>query len=83
MAERILRIHDDCEPLGKKWVSHFIQRHPDVSSCIGKKIDAKRIQGTQPELVAQFYNLYEQLQMEYGILDKDIWNMDEHGKHAS
>ena len=45
MAERILRIHDDSQPLGEKWVTHFIQRHPDIASCIGRKIDAKRIQG--------------------------------------
>lgn len=79
MAERILQIHDDHQPLGRKWLTHFLQRHPEISSCIGKKIDAKRIQGTQPELVGEFYNLYEQLRKKYGIVDEDIWNMDEHG----
>lgn len=79
MAERILKIHGDATPLGNKWISQFKQRHPEISACIGWKIDTRRIHGTQPELIKEFYNLYERLRTTHGIVEENIWNIDEHG----
>jgi hypothetical protein len=49
MATRVLRSGGDYSPPGKAWLPKFIQRNPRVASCIGRRIDASRIQGTQPE----------------------------------
>lgn len=54
-------------------MSQFKQRHPEVSTCIGRKIDPRRIHGTQSPII------YERLPAVYGILDENDWNMDEHG----
>jgi 4-hydroxybenzoate polyprenyltransferase len=79
MARRILAMNKDTKPLGKDWVQKFKQRHPRVTSCIGKKIDAKRIQGTQPDAIREFYDRFEATQINYGVIPENIWNMDEHG----
>lgn len=40
MANRILRMNGDQNPVGKKWLAHFIRRNPRVASVVGKKIGA-------------------------------------------
>ena len=40
MANRILRMNGDAQPVGKLWVSYFIKRQLRVASVIGRKIDA-------------------------------------------
>jgi hypothetical protein len=40
MANRILRMNGDQNPVGKKWLSHFVRRNPRVASVVGKKIGA-------------------------------------------
>ena len=79
MASQILRMNGDIIPLGKDWVTGFRKRNPKVSSCIGKQIDARRIDGTQPEQIQKFYNLFDNTQTRFNIATKNIWNMDEHG----
>ena len=45
MANRILRMNGDENPVGKHWLSHFIKRNPRVASIIGRKIEAARAEG--------------------------------------
>ena len=40
MANRILRMNGDQNPVGKLWVSHFLHRNPRVASVVGRKIEA-------------------------------------------
>ncbi|KAI1000386.1 hypothetical protein K3495_g7809 [Podosphaera aphanis] len=79
MAVPIWRKNSDYEPLGKRWLSNFVQRNPQVVTCIGKSIDAKRINGTHPDLISEFYTRFQELQSRYNIDQRNIWNMDEHG----
>ena len=53
MAFRILQMNGNCSPLGKKWITGFIRRNPRVATCIGKKIDNKRVKSSQPEADSQ------------------------------
>jgi 4-hydroxybenzoate polyprenyltransferase len=79
MASRILRQSGDTQSLGKEWIKHFRQRNPRVNTCIGKTIDSKRIEGTQPEKLQAFYNLFSSVRDRFNIQTEDMWNMDEHG----
>ena len=79
MASRILQMNGDTTPLGKDWVTGFQKRNPKVISCIGKRIDARRIEGTQPEQIQQFYNLFDETCTRFNISTENTWNMDEHG----
>ncbi|KAI1007796.1 hypothetical protein K3495_g430 [Podosphaera aphanis] len=78
MAVQILRKNSDHEPLGKRWLSNFMQRNPQVATCIGKSINAKRINGTYPDLISEFYTRIQELQSRYNIDQRNILNMDEH-----
>ena len=79
MAVRVLRANRDHQPLGKAWLPKFIKRNPQVASCIGRRIDAARIDGTQPEQIQRFYDLFQRTQARHNILQENTWNMDEHG----
>ncbi|KAI1002939.1 hypothetical protein K3495_g5264 [Podosphaera aphanis] len=79
MAVLIFRLNSDHAPLGKKWLSNFIQRKPEVSTCIGRRIEASRIDGTHPDLLSEFHTQFRELQSRYNVEQRNIWNTDEHG----
>ena len=56
----------------------FKTRNPKIATCIGKKIDAKRIKATQPKTINEFYDQFKAAQIEYNITLENIWNIDEH-----
>jgi hypothetical protein len=38
--------------VGKNWIQRFIQRHPEIRSKVGKKIQSQRVDSTSPEALA-------------------------------
>jgi hypothetical protein len=44
MAARILHMNGDVEPLGKAWVSKYIQRNLRVKSVVGRPMEAARVE---------------------------------------
>ena len=39
MANRILRMNGDTQPVGKLWISHFVRRQPRIASIVGRKLE--------------------------------------------
>jgi hypothetical protein len=79
MATRILRMNDDTQELGHKWVTEFRRDNPRVASVIGRPIEAARNNGTHPDAIQESCILYEDICRRYKILPANAWNMDEHG----
>jgi hypothetical protein len=79
MANRILRMNGDPNPVGKLWLSHFLRRNPRVASVVGKKIEAQRAEAATPEQVRAFLELFERTRQRLNIPMEDVYNMDETG----
>ena len=79
MANRILRINGDNQPIGKLWLTHFIKRQPRIASVIGRKIDAHRVEAATPDQLRAFLELYEETRQRLNIQTDNIYNMDETG----
>jgi hypothetical protein len=79
MANRILKMNGDSQPVGKLWLSHFIKRNPRVASVVGRKLEASRAKAATPEQVRAFLQLFERTRQRLNIRTQDIWNMDETG----
>jgi hypothetical protein len=79
MAVQILRFSGKSHAIGKNWVTRFLQRHPEIHTKIGKKIDALRLNGTTPEILCAWFSLFEGVLTQFKIKPEHIWNMDETG----
>ncbi|KAK1912943.1 hypothetical protein P3342_004879 [Pyrenophora teres f. teres] len=79
MATRILRLSNDHDPLGQRWLQSFIARQPRVSSIIGRSIEVARADAASPAVIRAFLELFERTRIELNIKLDDIWNMDETG----
>ena len=80
MANRILTMNGDDNPVGKHWISCFLKRNPHVASVVGRKIEAPRAEGATQEQIRAFLELFERTRVRLGIRTEDTWNMDETGK---
>ena len=67
------------QKVGKNWLSRFTQRHPEVASKVGKKIDTRRVDGTTSEALEAWFAQLHSIQLQYNILPQNTWNMDESG----
>lgn len=65
--------------IGKNWTTRFLQRHPDIKSKVGRKIEYLRAQNTTSESLQTFFNLFHDVVTRHSINATNIWNFDEHG----
>lgn len=65
--------------ISERWVSRFIERHPELKSKYTRQYDHQRAKCEDPELIKGWYNRVQETIQKYGILEHDIYNMDETG----
>ncbi|OAQ58123.1 transposase [Pochonia chlamydosporia 170] len=74
----ILAQGGDHKPLGKNWMKGFLQRHPEISTRKGKRMDSCRINGASADTIKGFFSQL-QLPVVRAILPQNSYNMDESG----
>ena len=79
MANRILRMDGDTNPIGRNWIPSFLQRNPRVASIVGRKIEAARADSATPAQVRAFLELFDRTRRILNIQMEDIYNVDETG----
>jgi len=65
--------------VGHNWISRFLQRHPEIHSKVGKKIQAQRLDITTPEAIEAWFTQFNAVRERYKVEWKNIYNMDETG----
>jgi hypothetical protein len=67
------------ESIGLNWVSRFIKRHDELTSKYTRKYDYQRAKCEDPEIIQQWFKLVQNTISKYGILEQDIYNINETG----
>jgi hypothetical protein len=76
IASGVLKREDDHKPLGKKWSSHFVKRHPATKAKLGRRTDWERINAATPDNIRHLFELYETVTW---IPPRRRYNADEGG----
>lgn len=79
MAHELLRGKDDNTKLGANWITWYLSRHPGLKSKYSRTLVQERFLAEDPVIFHEWFELYNSVKAEYGILDKDTYNMDEKG----
>jgi hypothetical protein len=64
--------------LGKHWVGRFLERNPSLHSRLAKNMETARKEVTEEE-ISNWFEEFARVVSEYGILQENIYNMDETG----
>ena len=78
MANRLL-IERDAPPVGKRWALNFVKRQPELRTRFFRRLDYKRAQCEDPEVIQAWFSLVKNTIAKYGIMESDIYNFDETG----
>lgn len=78
LAQRILTERGDDQKIGKRWVRHFITRHPILKTQRPRRIDSARIKAATAEVIRPWFN-YLCIPAVQAIPPEYRWNMDEAG----
>ncbi|KAI8648297.1 HTH CENPB-type domain-containing protein [Fusarium sp. Ph1] len=78
MANRLLTDRD-ASPVGKRWASNFVKRHPDLKTRFFRKYDYQRAKCEDPTIIRNWFTLVANTIAKYGITLADIYNFDETG----
>ncbi|RKL06854.1 hypothetical protein BFJ70_g16963 [Fusarium oxysporum] len=76
IASSVLKQQGDHKPLGRKWSSHFVERHLAIKTKLGRRTDWKRINAATPGNIRHLFNLYETVSW---IPPRRRYNADEGG----
>ncbi|KAJ3453284.1 hypothetical protein MRS44_017531 [Fusarium solani] len=78
MANRLLADRG-ASPVGKRWASNFVRRHPKLKTRFLRKYDYQRAKCEDPTIIRDWFRLVENIIAKYGINLADIYNFDETG----
>jgi hypothetical protein len=65
--------------VGDKWIQRFLDRHSEVKSKVGRKIDYLRATNTSSSALQPFFQLFLDVIQRHQIQPQNIWNFDEVG----
>ena len=65
--------------VSQQWLSRFFRHHPELSSVMSNKIDAKLVKGTYPTCLMKWFVDLRYVIDEYQIEPENIYNIDENG----
>ena len=78
MADR-LRAARGASGVGPRWANGFVKRHSKVTTRFRRRIDYKRAQCEDPDVVNAWFRLVRNIIDKYAIQEGDIYNFDETG----
>jgi hypothetical protein len=78
MADRLLAARGASQ-VGQKWPANFVKRTDSLKTRFNRAYDRQRALCEDPALIKSWFELVEQTQAKYGILDDDVYNFDEAG----
>ena len=67
------------KPIGRDWIPRFIQRHLDIKSAVGRRIETNRMAAITKETLNAWFDAVEQTVVKFNIDQRNIYNMDETG----
>jgi hypothetical protein len=65
--------------IGEHWLARFLQRHPEFYRRRRRAIDIERATALDKSVVERWFDDYQRVVTEHGILPEDIYNFDETG----
>ena len=75
----LLHAKGDNEPLGQHWYKNFLARHPDLKATWSRSLDQSRKDAIDYPTLQDWFKLYRDTCVTFGIADDDQYNMDEKG----
>lgn len=65
------------KPPQRDWWEGFMDRHKELSWRREQKLEKAREEKGTPEIINNFFDIYEKLYNEHKYLQRNIWNFDE------
>ena len=65
--------------MGKRWITRFLDRHPDISSRYSGNLDRQRAYASDPNKIKDYFRKFNNLRITHNLQPADIYNMDEKG----
>jgi hypothetical protein len=79
IAEELCIAKGYTKPIGKNWPSMFLNRHPSLKSIFTTPQDRNRQLSEDYDIIAYWFDLYQETVKEHDIQPEDTYNMDEKG----
>lgn len=73
------RVGGTLEPLGKNWITRFLNRHPTLAIKLSTQLERQRAQANDPRIIKDYFCKLSKLIRTHGLKAPQIFNMDEKG----
>ena len=82
-ANELLRMKGVNITVSYHWYNSFFKRHPEVYLKFSRSIDCRRMNVEDPDDFIEWFRRFYEIRNKWGIIDSDIYNMDESGSVIS
>ncbi len=77
MAKHLMTIKGDLNPLEQHWYKNFLHWHSDFKTQYSCNLNQDWKDARNLEIIQKWFDLYNFTWIQHGILESDIYNMDE------
>jgi hypothetical protein len=79
LANDLLARRNDTAGVGINWYQHFLHRNPHLKITRSRTLDQARRDAHDYKVLEEWFDLFHTAHIQYGVVDDDIYNMDEKG----
>ena len=79
MTKQLMEAKGDRNSLGHNWYLRFLSRHPGFKTQYSRNLNQDRKDAENIKSIQKWFDLYNSTRIQHGILESDIYNMDEKG----
>ncbi len=77
MTKHLMTVKGDLDPLGQHWYKNFLHWHPDFKTRYSCNLNQDWKDVRNLEIIQKWFDLYNSTRIQHGILESDIYNMNE------
>lgn len=77
VEELLLQAKSDYKELEVNWISGFLACHHTLKSKYSQYLGQKHFLAQNQDIIQEWFNLYQSIKAKYGILDKNMYNIDD------
>jgi hypothetical protein len=74
-----LRNRGSIERISVNWHLAFFRRYSEIETKYSRPMDKQRIRAENPDKFIEWFRRFQNIRNKWGIIDPDVYNMDESG----
>jgi len=77
ITKHLMKVKEDLNSIEQHWYKNFLKQHSEFRTQYSRNFNQNRKDAENLKFIKKWFSLYNLTQIQYGVTDSDIYNMNE------